>query len=359
MCDDGPLPLPGSTIASTANLRVVADEDLDLCLGTFVDWQSSLDLMSTLFERTPPDQIDVFVTSAPSLLCSENNIGCAKFGPRPMVAVARQYAVAHEVAHVFEESMVSGRMIPAFEEGFAEMFSGRGGVLPRSPTVGVVNALSASEVDYSHARHFTRWLLSEIGPQDLLALYSSSESSDSGPLRVARIEDSLGLPWREVQRLFWQGAPLYDPGEKVCDFVDGSVPSKGTLVLTVPFECGSEQTRGPHIANEMIQGRYSRKQVIEVNEPGRYWLETTPGLVSLVPCDVRNDPYDAAIWGLLDQPIYTVAALTSFRRAWRLDLLAGRYLATVMSEEGSAEPARVAIHVDRPLSAVLSPVVLE
>ncbi|HFE47355.1 MAG TPA: hypothetical protein ENJ18_18020 [Nannocystis exedens] len=307
--------------------------------------------MSRIAGQDVPEIVDIYVTQDASAYCTLSRLGCAQTGTDPKSAIGRPSVMPHEIAHVFEDTVTPGAMPAAYEEGFAEMFSGYGGVLPRDSFLSLMQADSATDLNYSSARHLTRWLVSQYGIESLFTLYQRSARNDDTVQRLAEFERTLDTTWMDLQMEFWRTAALYDPGPRECAIVDGIVSAKEGLIMSIPLDCESDGTFGPFNLEEEPGGQIASERVIEVAESGRYWLEASRGRVRLLPCEVRNEAMDAAFWGALDAGLDATGVMTTFRRYQSVELRTGRYILTVLDGLASEEaPVVVAVQLDRPLS---------
>ncbi len=352
-CDPTPFDPRADEVEETENLRILSEESTAICTGTALMWQEQWSLMSRAIEKDVPDVVAIYTTQEANPYCTLSDLGCALTGTKPKAAIGRPEVIPHELAHVFEDSVVPGTMLPAYEEGFAEMFSGYGGVLPRDSLLTLMQADSPADVNYSSAGHLTRWLASRFGVPSLISLYRRSTRADDLVQRLAEFESAFDMPWQDLQLEFWQTAALYDPGPRECTIVDGIVSRDHGLLMSIPLDCTSNETFGPFRLAEDLGDQIGNSRVIEIAESGRYWFEAARGRVRLLPCDIRNEAMDAAFWGALDTVLDTIGVMTTFSRYQSVELRAGRYTLTVLDRVAAEEASVVvAVQLDRPLSTV-------
>lgn len=351
-CDSAPLDLPNQPAVQTE--RMVVYSTPAACSGTLVAWENLIDTVAESLRSS--DQVESFaviLTDAPQVYCPDDASGCAKLKSLPMAAVGRAKSIPHEIAHVVEAQITEHYTIPAWREGFAEYWSGRGGALPRIALEDSIVAGDYRGVDYGAMRHFLGWALEVHGADAVSRLFRKSNSEDEPGARFRQIEDEFGVPWEDIQRDFWRTAPLYDPGPVECEEVAGTVDLSQPLVLDLPLACDRPDTYGP-APNHLNEGasRLATVRVVEVLEAGSYVVEVDRGTLLMIPCAPIDEPLAAGFWAAQDAAREEMKPLSSYVRRHTLDLQEGRFLAWAVAESYEPVTLTFSVYANRPRSRV-------
>ncbi|MCB9703338.1 MAG: hypothetical protein H6711_15715 [Myxococcales bacterium] len=322
-CDAGP-DLP-ELLVEAPPVSIYGDK-VSICRGAVVAISSHIQAVSADLSGSAsfPEEIDLLLTVDASALCDSGQ-GCTLTERSPVLSIAEEGSVLHELAHAVQEIRTGGSPAPWLLEGFAESWSGRGGRMPKYPSALDLAAESSWDVDYSGARHLVRWIRGRLSRDDFAALFL--ESSED---LVPRLEHLLENSWDGLQHEFWESAPLYDPGPLDCADVSMVVDVTRPAALRGTFDCDDESTQGVLFA-ETASTQLTVPLVLEVESDASYRVQVLGGTAYMLPCEPVDDPVEAAFWAHVEEAHDLPALVTSASRDATYFLRAGRYHAWVGS----------------------------
>ena len=331
----------------TQHLHIETSFQEPLCAGDLTEFEDFVDHVEEALGVELETPLNIFLREDPFISdwqgCGRvqaGQLGCYRHSTH---TVYTDFSVSHhELTHAITASL--GRTSPFLGEGIATAM-GAGIVLFNIRGIEPASSLrlSTSELTYTDAAHFTRWLLETRGAAKWRELYAKGVVARGG--RERDFEDVYGITFAELQAEYLKDAPwIYEPSYRF--EVPSLQPQEEGFgwYEEIEFDCSRDDTFG---RSDSI----SVRRTLKIPAAGIYdfWTSAdTVGIRQALMAPLRSmEEVERATFG--DAPISIPIAPTGLGasivggQVGALELDAGRYTVYIVDFERGGDPAAVLI----------------